>query len=392
MVIWKLWRSLLLSLILILLIPGVALAQANPREPLAFTEADPLWPDRSRELNRRERRQLQIALGQLDQQARELLRQGNTEAAFTVWYRVLRLSQALGRSQEIQALSRIGEIAWQENQTEPVNAISDRLQVIQRTPDLDTETLELLGNAYQKLRSPALALPVYQELLARSRPDPNRTEANLQIIAQLHMAWFDYAAAAPVYQELLELVTRLNDVARQITYTEELAYIYDRTNQPVQAIAARQRLLDYYQNKPELRVKLPAVHIAIGTSNELLRKPQEASNSYQTAYNLAIGNRQYAYAQEALQKLARLYQAYNQPNVAIQVYQTLIRIHQLAYDTYNSMDTYDQMGQIHLQQRNYPAALQMFEQGLVLARNLRYQEAYFQAQVERVRALIPAAR
>jgi hypothetical protein len=42
------------------------------------------------------------------------------------------------------------------------------------------------------------------------------------------------------------------------------------------------------------------------------------------------------------------------------------------------------MGQIYLDQKNYPKALAAFQQGLELAKSLQYQETYFATQIERV--------
>jgi hypothetical protein len=41
------------------------------------------------------------------------------------------------------------------------------------------------------------------------------------------------------------------------------------------------------------------------------------------------------------------------------------------------------MGQIYLEQKNYPKALNAFQQGLELAKSLQYQENYFTTQIER---------
>jgi hypothetical protein len=46
------------------------------------------------------------------------------------------------------------------------------------------------------------------------------------------------------------------------------------------------------------------------------------------------------------------------------------------------METYDQMGQIYLSQKNYSQAIVSFNQGLVLARQLNFRQEYFQAQIQ----------
>jgi len=373
---------------------SLVLAQGNLQNPLEITEIDPLLPTggESRELTNQERRQLINRLTRLDQQAQAFLQGGDLENTLLTWNRFLRLSRSLGIIPEIQALGRIGEIAWNQNITKQVNTISDRLQVIQRTqPEkIDTPTLQALGTAYQQLRSPTLAIPVYQQLLAQAQEtqDINATENNLRILGQLHMDWFDYPQAALTYQELFNFSIKINDLANQISYLEELAYIYDQLKEHEQSIAIKQKLINYYQAKPELQIKIPALLSTIAASYTALNNPQAARDNYQRAYEIAIAAKQFAAARDALQGLALLYRTYNQPNIALQIYQTLIQVNQQSYDYYYSMNTYEQMGQIYLQQKDYAQALNVFLEGLKIARLLQYQELYFSAQVERMRDLL----
>lgn len=373
---------------------SLVLAQGNLQNPLEITEIDPLLPTggESRELTNQERRQLINRLTRLDQQAQAFLQGGDLENTLLTWNRFLRLSRSLGIIPEIQALGRIGEIAWNQNITKQVNTISDRLQVIQRTqPEkIDTPTLQALGTAYQQLRSPTLAIPVYQQLLAQAQEtqDINATENNLRILGQLHMDWFDYPQAALTYQELFNFSIKINDLANQVSYLEELAYIYDQLKEHEQSIAIKQKLINYYQAKPELQIKIPALLSTIAASYTALNNPQAARDNYQRAYEIAIAAKQFAAARDALQGLALLYRTYNQPNIALQIYQTLIQVNQQSYDYYYSMNTYEQMGQIYLQQKDYAQALNVFLEGLKIARLLQYQELYFSAQVERMRDLL----
>ena len=397
----------LLSLLssLILLCPAVlfrselVLAQRNLQNPLEITEVDPLLPTggESRELTDPERRQLANRLGRLDQQAKVFLQAGDLENTVLVWNRFLRLSRSLGTIPEIQALGRIGDIAWNKNITTQVNTISDRLQVIQRSlmqrsqqEKIDIPTLQALGTAYQQLRSPNLAIPIYRQLLAQAKEkqDINATENNLRILGQLHMDWFDYPQAALTYQELFDFSVKINDFANQVNYLEELAYIYDQLKDQEKSIAIKQKLINYYQAKPELQVKIPNLLVHIGSSYTTLGNPQAARDNYQRAYEIAIVSKQFATARDALQGLALLYRTYNQPNTALQIYQILIQVNQQSYDYYDSMNTYDQMGQIYLQQKDYAQALNVFLEGLKIARSLQYQELYFSAQVERIRTLL----
>lgn len=395
-------KRYLLLINLILIYPIVifgnswVLAQGNLQNPLEITTIDPLLPSgaEARELTNQERRQLTNRLARLDQQAKVFLQAGDLENATLVWNRLLRLSRSLGTIPEIQALGRIGDIAWNQNITKQVNTISDRLQAIQRLTTqqekLDLTTLQALGTAYQQLRSPTLAVPIYRQILAQAqeRQDINATETNLRILGQLHMDWFDYPQAAITYQELFDFSIKINDLANQVIYLEELAYIYDQLKDQEKSIAIKQKLIVYYQAKPELQVKIPAVLITIAASYTTLRNPQAAKDNYQLAYEIAIASKQFAAARDALQGLALLYQTYNQPITALQIYRILIQVNQQSYDYYYSMNTYDQMGQIYLQQKDYSQALNVFTEGLKIARLLQYQEIYFSAQVERTRNLL----
>lgn len=393
-------RKYFLLISLILLCPivvcrgNLVLAQSNLQNPLEITEIDPLLPTggESRELTDQERRQLINRLTRLDQQAKAFLQAGDLENTLLVWNRFLRLSRSLGTIPEIQALGRVGDIAWNQNITKQVNTISDRLQVIQRTQEekIDTPTLQALGAAYQQLRSPNLAIPIYRQFLAQAKEkqDINATETNLRILGQLYMDWFDYRQAALTYQELFDFSIKINDLANQVVYLEELAYIYDQLKDQEKSIAIKQKLINYYQAKPELQVKIPTLLSTIAASYTILNNPQAARDNYQRAYEIAIASKQFALARDALQGLARLYRAYNQPNTALQIYQILIQVNQQSYDYYDSMNTYDQMGQIYLQQKNYTQALNVFTEGLKIARSLQSQELYFSAQVERMRDLL----
>jgi tetratricopeptide (TPR) repeat protein len=48
------------------------------------------------------------------------------------------------------------------------------------------------------------------------------------------------------------------------------------------------------------------------------------------------------------------------------------------------MQTYDRIGQIYLKQKNYTQALTAFQQGLEIARSLKYREDYFLSQIEQI--------
>ena len=197
------------------------------------------------------------------------------------------------------------------------------------------------------------------------------------------MAYFDYPAAAATYEELLTMAQANYDAFNEVNYLQQLAYIYDKSKEPENALKAKQRLADSYLNRKDF-TQIPALKIAIASDYEALDKPDEASQNYQEAYSLAVSIQQYAQASEALEKLSNLYRSHDQLDYALQILSIRAQINQRSLDFYGLMNTYDQIGQISVEQKNYPQALSAFQQGLELAQSLKYQESYFTTQIARV--------
>jgi tetratricopeptide (TPR) repeat protein len=240
-----------------------------------------------------------------------------------------------------------------------------------------------LGQAYQQIRSPEKASQVYQQILAneQQRGDTAAQEDTQKTLVQLYMARFDYPQAAAVYEQLLDQAHAQGDRVKELEYLQELVYIYNKAQQPENALRTKQKLVATY---PANDPRLPALKIAIASDYEALDKPDEASQNYQEAYKVAWSLQQWAYAGEALQKLAALYRSHNQPEFALQVYDVLLKAQQQAYNFYGLMNTYDQMGQIYLDQKKYSQALDAFQKGLELAKSLNYQETYFTTKIEQI--------
>ena len=374
---------------------AVAVAKPNetaPPNPLEITTPDPLLPNPpvERALTPVEQVNLREALDQLNEQAAAQLSAGNSIEAYKIWYREIRLRRVLGGPlEEVQALGRVGEIAWSQNSKPEVQLITTRLETIQKEAEtkktLDEPLLRALGRAYEQIRVPGQALKVYEQILAteRQRNDPAAVETTLKTIAQLHLAWFDYPKAAAAYEELLATAQAKGDRVNQLVYLKELINIYDKSKQPENALRTKQQLVEKYLNEQDF-TQIPALKIAIAADYEALNQPEEASQNYQEAYTLAFSSQQFAYASDALLKLGNLYRSHSQPDFALQVYDVLLKVEQQSYNYYGLMNAYDQMGQIHLEQKNYAQALSAFQQGLELAKSLQYQESYFSAQIERV--------
>ena len=370
-------------------------AQEKPKpeefkvNPLEITKPDPLLPRLPKRgtLSPEEQSRLRTAIDELDAQAAALYQEKKADEAFDIWYRGLRLRRALGRVEEVQALGRVGEMAWQNTRKFDTQVITRRLQEIQKEAEdqkaLNLELLRTLGQAYQQVRFPEPAVKVYQQILAQERQqgDTQAQETTLKTLAQLNMDWFNYPQAAAIYEELLTQAQSRGDRVNELAYLEQLVYIYNKAQQPENALRMKQKLAATY---PPTDPRVPALKIAIATDYEALNQPDPASQNYQDAYKLAWALRQWAYASEALQKLAALYHSHNQSDSALQVYDVLIKTQQQSYNFYGLMNTYDKMGQIYLEQRKYSQALDFFQRGMQLAKSLQYQENYFAEQLERV--------
>ncbi|MBE9006837.1 tetratricopeptide repeat protein [Fortiea sp. LEGE XX443] len=371
-----------------------------PPSPLEITTPDPLLrPSANKEpLTEEEQQTLASALDELNQEAATKLQAGDKVTAFEIWNRELSLRRYLGTLPEIQALSRVGAIAWNQNDRQQLYYITQRLQAIQTQilapkiiakQGVNLESLQTLGEAYQNVRSPEDALEVYNQILtvARQQKDPAAELANLKIIAELHLSWFDYPKAADTYQELFNLASAQGDRISELTYLRQLAYIYQQGKQLQQAINALNQLAGMYTDAENL-TKLPELKLAIANNYESLAREnpnllQEAFNNYQQAYTTAWESQQFVLAAEALQKLIVLYRSQGQIDAALQTSQILVETQAKAYNYYGLMQAYDQIGQIYLQQKDYPQALSAFQQGLQLAQQLKHEESYFAQQIKK---------
>jgi tetratricopeptide (TPR) repeat protein len=400
------WRRATFGIVIVLLCFGsVALAaddkpkpaveKPKPEEPkvnpLEIRTPDPLLPKvpKKGSLTPEQQDNLRASLDELNTQAAATLKAGDPQGAFDLWYRELRLRRALGPVEEVQALGRVGEIAWQRSQTYDAQVISARLVAIQKEAEekksLTPELRLALGQAYQQMRLLEPAMKIYQQILAeqRERGDTGAQEETLKTLAQLSLDRFDYPQASAAYEELLSQAQTRGDRVNELVYLQQLIYIYDKAKQPQNALKTKQQLAETYLNQKDY-TKLPALKIAIATDYEALNQPDEASQNYQEAYSMGLSLQQYAYASEALSRLATLYVSHDQPQFALQIYQVLLSVEQQSYDYYGLMNTYDKIGQIYLQHKQYPQALAVFQQGLELAKSLQYQENYFTTQIQRV--------
>jgi tetratricopeptide (TPR) repeat protein len=383
-------------------------AQADkfPPSPLELTIPDPLLPRKPNKqpLSVQEQQDLTVAVDNLNQQAAAKLQAGDKIGAFDIWNRELRLRRYLGSLTEVQALSRVGAIAWNENNRPEIFYIMQRLQKIQTSSSqkqkklaktipsttVDVELWRSLAIAYTNLRSPKEAVAAYDQVLAavRQNNDVAAVVETLKTMGELHMSWFDYTKAADTYEQLLNFAAKNGDRINQLAYLQQLAYIYEQQRQPQQSIKIRNQLIESYQSENNL-IQIPELKLAIGSDYQSLAKENptllpEAFKNYQEAYTTAWQQEQYVTAGEALQKLIALYRSQGQTEEALQTGQILVQTQERAVNFYGMMKGYDQIGQIYLERKEPTLALAAFQKGLELAQQLKHDEAYFTEQIQKL--------
>ncbi|NJO94020.1 MAG: tetratricopeptide repeat protein [Hydrococcus sp. RM1_1_31] len=359
-------------------------------DPLEQPVKDPLLPTaRERSLTPFERRRLREALDALNAEAQIQFQAGNIDRAFEIWYRELRLRRSLGRLEEIQALARVGQFAWDKTRKEDVQIINRRLNVSQQEAEakapLSPELLKAFATAYQQVHSIDSEINIYQKMLANTRQqkDPSAEEEVLKSLGQSYLAKFDYLNAGKIYEDLLKRAQAQKNAYDEGIYLQQLANIYNQALQPQNALRIKEQLAEIYLNKKQIQA-LPELKIEIGDDYQTLKRPELASQNYQEAFSLAWSLQQFGTAGDALTKLGDLYQDNNRDDYALKIYQELVKVKQQSYDYYGLMQTYDRIGKIHLKQNNYPQALAAFQKALELARSISYQEDYFSAQIEKI--------
>ncbi|MDJ0843486.1 tetratricopeptide repeat protein [Crocosphaera sp.] len=367
-----------------------ALSLPEPElNPLEIPLDDELLPSVPRPLTPLEQKRLRRNLDELNQEAQQELDDGNDNEAFKIWYRELRLRRVLGRIEEVNALGRVGEIAWNKTRTEDVQIISKRIVELQQLSEqedpLSPEFLIALANAYAKLHSLDNSIIVYQKVLnyARENDSPFTEKEALQGLGRLYLAKFDYPQAATIYEELLDMAQLEQNTYEEGLYLQALAEIYTASLQPNNAADIKQRLVDSHLASQNIEF-VPPLKIDIGQDYETLDQPELASQNYQEAYALAWSLQLFGAAAEALTRLANLYTEYEQEDYALQIYQRLIQVEQLSYNYYGLMRVYDKIGEIYLENEQYEPALSAFQEGLILARSLNHNQEHFLSQIQKV--------
>jgi len=347
----------------------------NPLDAKLFP-SDPLLPS-GLTLTPLQRRRLQEGLDALELEAQALDQAGQTDEAFGVWYRSLRGRQRLGELAEIEALGRIGNIAWERSRRADVAIISKRLDHLQTTlTDQKSMTPELLtafAQAYRQLHSLDGAIAVYQTIRqeAQQQQDYRRENQALSMLGELYLAKFDYPAAAEVYEVLLERAVFSKNTYYEGIYLQRLGNIYQQASQPTNGIRIKEQLVQRHLQDQKINL-IPDLKIAIADDYLALDQAEQASQTYQEAYTLAWSIQQLSTAAIALDKLGDLYRSREQPNYALEIYKQLLRVQQQSYNYYGMMSTYEKIAQLYINAQQPSSALTAYQQALSLARSLKY--------------------
>ncbi|ANV91364.1 tetratricopeptide repeat protein [Picosynechococcus sp. PCC 8807] len=357
------YRKLLLFLSLSLMMGAGQVSATSLVGPIQ----DPLLPTQQgdRPLSESQVAQLTQTIITLEAEGFEQWAAGNKEAAFSRWWRQLRLRQVLpDRQAEVESLGRIGAIAWEDNQTEPVRIITERLVAIeQQNFPQDYNLLLPLATAYEQIRDSQRAIALYRQHL-ETLEDPYKPEI-LRLITQLALDWFNTKAALNALEEIATL-NALTDADR-----EQLAALYEQTQQPEKAIAQQRQLTAVYfqaQNLP----RLIRTYQQIAENYRQLQDYPQAVSFSRDAFTLAWELEYFDAAESALTQLATLYLAQEKNASGLQVYEQLITVQEASYNRFGMMETYRTLGTLYEQAGRYPDALVALQRGLAIAKELNH--------------------
>ena len=353
-----------------------------------------LIPKTERDLSDFEKRRVADKMAELDQQAQAELKAGNEDQAFLIWYDVIKLSKYINVETEIKTISKVGAIAWEKSRNQELNFLTERLVKIESESTIKgkikPELLPLFAEGYEALHNIDKSIEVNQQIFAIARQENNSSliQTTLDKLGIFYLSKFDYYQALPIFEELLTLAQQNENYLQEGIYLRKLAEIEGAILKPENAINYKEKLAENLLVNQQV-LQIPFIKLSIGDDYKIVDKPEQASQSYQEAFSLAWSLEQYATAGDALKKLGKLYQDYQQLDSALKIYDELIKIEQQSYNLYGLMNTYEQIGIIYQQQQDYVQARKFFEKALEIARNIKYKEDYFISKINQIDNPIP---
>lgn len=374
--------------------PALA-AIENPRS-LDKPKADPLLPSLTlnRPLSPLERRLIEETIVQFNQDAQQLLETSQTDQAFDLWFRILNLQRRLGRSQEITGLGNIGEQAWKAGRRIELEAITDRLHRLEtdlrKSPQ---QTLspdgKALGLAYQQVRDLNAAQTFYQFQLQLAEQQQDSTAMAEVLTELIAVQWgaLNYALATDYTQQKLTLLrsgpVTLESLEEERSLLNSLAFLAQQIGDYPTQISALEETIALTLDLG-LAEEVPALWADLGNAYRANKQFNLAVQSYYQGYAFAQENQQYEAAQRILASLGQLQEAEGELRDAIQTYELLRQVHRYSSNLLGLLDSYDRLGQLYLQIQQPEQAQEQFEQGLTLARRLKYRESEFEVYLQQL--------
>lgn len=376
--------------------PKSSLAQLSPalRDPFLadpeLTEPrDPLLPDLPivRPLSPLEKADLRVKLDALAAEAEQLYQAGQTDDAFALWIREVRLRRIFGYEAEIAAIQRVGLRAWENSRADEVQLLALRLRQIQadllsqESPDVGL--LQEVATTFEVLRDIDSAIAVYEALIVRAAQAGDRAERQrlLEVLANLQESWFRFAAAGETYQTLLTSLEGDSSSLKEIAYLKGAIRNFEDAGELRTAIDYQRRLMQEYEQAAQPQ-PIPSLTLAIAQNYRQLENIAQAQTFYSTTYSLALAQRQTDIASTALQDLAEIYLALNKPADVLYLYQQRLAVERLSYNGYGLMQTFDKLGQFYEAQGDLEAAINAYQEALILAEHLDYRDAYFALRLQ----------
>lgn len=360
--------------------------QDRPRDPLLPT------PIVDRPLSPLELLALEQALDELALEAEALSAAGENEAALESWMREVRLRRVLGLDPELAAIDRVAQWLRETNATQEIQLLTARLAVIQAEFDIDQasdrDRLSAMADTYTTLGQVETAADLRRSLAeaALDRGDRAEHQAQLEALALIYDDWFYFPEAAATYGELVALAQAQGDEEAQIAFLQRQIYNLEQGQDWNGALAGQQQLLRLYNAEEERWPLVAAVQTQMAQHQRTLGDLEGASRQYQTAYSNAIARQQFEVSAEALRGLASLYQDLGRLPDVDYLYQQLILVERQAMNAYGLMDTFDQLGQLYELAEDPQRARLAYEEGLILATQLRHRQDYFATQIQRLTA------
>ncbi|MGD1950451.1 MAG: hypothetical protein ACFB14_12500 [Leptolyngbyaceae cyanobacterium] len=355
--------------------------EAEPRDPLLPT------PVVDRPLSPLELYTLELALFEMDAQARELLLANQPDAAFELWMREVQLRRVFGLEVELEALGRIGQQAWNAQRSQEVRLLSVRLERIWEAEKATAslERVETIAAIAQVLRMRDTSTELYQQLVEMTAADLTTQQSWVVVLAGHYLQWFDFDNAAQLFTQLADSSKTEGNTLEHTQHLTDLIYSYQQAKDYGQAIPAQAELLRLYRTTGQ-NDREPPLGIDMARNFRAIERYPEALEYYNLAYVTAQSLQLYGHVSTVLKDLGNLYAEQGLTNEALTMYNLLVRAEQQAYNQHGILEAYDRLGQLYLSIDDTENALIAFRAGLAFSESLNYREDYFLGEVARLSA------